>query len=100
MWSKYTLSYNGSDEVYVRITEEDASAGPKVFDIYIANQGEQSLALLQQLNEEYATGVVSVKPAAKVAAGIYNLSGARQQALKRGVNIVVENGVARKVLVK
>ncbi|MBR1448791.1 MAG: chitobiase/beta-hexosaminidase C-terminal domain-containing protein [Prevotella sp.] len=100
MWSKYTLSYNGTDEVYVRITEEEASAGPKVFDIYIANQGEQSLALLEQLNEEL-TGIADVKTATRAAAGIYSINGIRQNSLKAGLNIVVEaDGSVKKIIRK
>ena len=100
MWSKYTLSYNGTDEVYVRITEEEASAGPKVFDIYIANQGEKSLALLEQLNEEL-TGIADVKTATKAAAGIYSINGIRQNGLKTGLNIVVEaDGTVKKIIRK
>ena len=101
MWSKSTISYDGTDEVYVRITEEVASAGPKVFDIYIANQGEKSKELLQQLQEEI-TGIKDVQqPTTKVAAGVYNLSGARQNGLQRGLNIVVEaDGTVKKVVVK
>ena len=101
MWSKSTISYDGSNEVYVRITEEVASAGPKVFDIYIANAGEKSKELLEQLNEEYVTGIKNVEQTTKAAAGIYNLSGVRQNALKTGLNIVVEtDGTVKKVIVK
>lgn len=100
MWGKYTTMYNGTDEVYIRITQDEAAGGAKVFDIYIANQGEQSLTLLQQLNEELASGIADVKQTAKVAEGIYNLSGMRQNGLKTGLNIVVKDGVARKVIVK
>ena len=99
MWGKYTTMYNGTDEVYVRIAQEEASGGAKIFDIYIANQGEQSLALLQQLNEEL-TGIADVKQAVNVAEGIYNLSGMRQNGLKTGLNIVVKDGVVRKIIVK
>ena len=101
MWNKSTVSYDGTNEVYVRITEEVASAGPKVFDIYIANAGEKSQELLDQLNAEYATGIKDVKQTMSVAAGIYNLNGVRQNSLKRGLNIVVTaDGTVKKVIVK
>ena len=104
MWSKYTLSYDGTNEVFVRVTEEVASAGPKVFDIYIANAGEQSQELLQQLLDEYnehLTGIQTIEQTTKAAAGIYNLNGMRQNGLQRGLNIVVNSdGTAKKVLVK
>jgi len=41
-----------------------------------------------------------VKPAIATKAAIYNLNGVRQQSLKRGLNIIIENGKARKVMVK
>lgn len=100
MWSKYTQSYDGTDEVFVRVTEEVASSGPKVFDIYIANQGEQSQALLQQLNEEL-TGIADVRKPAATAAGIFSLSGVRLNGLQRGVNVVVSaDGTAKKVMIQ
>ena len=100
MWKMYTRSYNGTDEVYVRVTQQTGDASAKIFDIYIANQGEQSLTLLQQLNEELASGIADVKQAVNVAEGIYNLSGMRQNGLKTGLNIVVKDGVVRKIIVK
>lgn len=101
LWGKYTHSYDGTDEVFVRITQEVASAGAKVFDIYIANQGEQSQALKQQLDNEYTNGVQDIEKAPKAATGIYNMNGMRQQGMKRGLNIVVYgDGTVKKVLVK
>lgn len=102
MWSKYTSSYDGTDEVYVRVTEEVASSGPKVFDIYIANQGEQSQALLDELREEL-TGIneISAQPSMKTPAGIYSLNGVRLNSLQRGLNIVIDqDGQVRKVMMK
>ena len=101
MWSKYTLSYDGTDEVYVRITEEVASAGPKVFDIYIANQGEESQKLLDELNAELS-GIETVSSSATLApAGIYTMGGVRTSTLQRGLNIVVSaDGSVRKVMIK
>ena len=101
MWGKYTQSYDGTDEVFVRITQEVASAGAKVFDIYIANQGEKSKALLEDLNNEL-TGIETVADhTAKATKGIYNINGIRQQTLRRGLNIVVTaDGKAKKVMVK
>lgn len=101
MWKKYTRSYNGTGEVYVRVAQETGSATAKIFDIYIANQGEKSQELLKQLQDEY-TGIEEVQQqTTKVAAGIYNLSGVRQNSLQRGLNIVVEaDGTVKKVVVK
>ena len=104
MWKKYVRSYNGTDEVYARVAQHEggstSSSGPKVFDIYIANQGEQSLALLEQLNEEL-TGIADVKTATRAAAGIYSINGIRHNGLKTGLNIVVEaDGTVKKIIRK
>ena len=62
---------------------------------YVLNNGEKSKAY----NEE-TVGISTVKPAITTKAAIYNLNGVRQQSLKRGLNIIIENGKARKVMVK
>ncbi|MBP3842258.1 MAG: chitobiase/beta-hexosaminidase C-terminal domain-containing protein [Prevotella sp.] len=102
LWSKFTCSYDGTDEVFVRVTEEVASSGPKVFDIYIANQGEKSNALLEELQQEL-TGIheIAAQPATTASAGIYRLNGVRLNSLQRGLNIVVgQDGQVRKVMMK
>ena len=53
MWKKYTNSYNGTDQVYVRVAQISGGAGAKIFDIFVANEGENSKALLEQLHQEY-----------------------------------------------
>jgi hypothetical protein len=102
MWKKYTNSYDGNEEVYVRLAQETGSLGAKIFDIYVANAGEKSQELLDQLNEEYANGIQDISYSAKkIAAGIYNLNGTRLSTLQRGINIVVyEDGSVKKVFVK
>lgn len=101
MWGKFSAAYDGTDEVYVRVTQTEASGGAKVFDIYIANQGEKSKALLEDLNNEL-TGIETVADhTAKATKGIYNINGIRQQTLRRGLNIILTaDGKAKKVLVK
>lgn len=101
MWGKFSAAYDGTDEVYVRVTQTEASGGAKVFDIYIANQGEKSKALLEDLNNEL-TGIETVADyTAKATKGIYNINGIRQQTLRRGLNIIVTaDGKAKKVMVK
>lgn len=95
-WKKTLLSYEGTDEVYVRILHTDAKSSGQIYDIYVMNNGEKS----QQYDEQAITGIAAVKPATAKGAAIYSLSGARRASMKRGLNIVVENGVARKVMVK
>ena len=104
MWKKYTRMYEGTDEVYIRIAQQTGGSGAKVFDI-VANQGENSQALLQQLKEEYdayVQGIDETQHKVKtVQAGIYSLNGVRRQALQPGLNIVVyTDGTVRKVAVK
>ena len=87
------VSYEGTDEVYVRLAHKGGNSAGQVFDIYILNSGEKSAAY-----SEEATGIKNVK-AAKKAAGIYGINGVRRQALGRGLNIVIdEQGRAKKVV--
>ncbi len=90
------LSYEDAAEVFVRVAHVGGGTKAQVYDIYLLNNGEQS----KQYNEETAAGIETVKPATVKTAAIYSINGTRQQGLKRGLNIVVENGVAKKVLVK
>ena len=89
-------SYEGNDEVYVRIAQTAGGTKAQVYDIYLLNNGEKS----KQYSEDVQSGIADVKPAAVKTAAIYNINGVRQQSLKRGLNIIVENGVAKKVIVK
>ena len=102
MWKKYINSYNGTDEVYVRLAQVTGSLGAKIFDIYVANAGEESQKLLEQLNEEYTNGIQDItRTPKKIAAGIYHLNGTRLSTLQRGINIVVyKDGSVKKVFVK
>lgn len=102
MWKKYVNSYDGNDEVYVRVAQTTGGAGAKIFDIYVANAGEKSQALLAELQEEYLNGIEDVQMAkSTVPAGIYSISGSRLTSPKRGLNIVVgTNGKAKKVMIK
>lgn len=89
------LSYEGTDEVYIRLAHVGGGSAGQVFDIYLMNNGEKSKAY-----SEETVGISTVKPAIATKAAIYNLNGVRQQSLKRGLNIIIENGKARKVMVK
>lgn len=105
LWKGYVRSYEGTDEVYVRLIQEGGGAGAQIWDIYVMNSGENSAALKQQYDEEYneyVTGIQTVTDQkAKVMEGIYNINGMRQQSLRRGLNIVVMgDGTVRKVMVK
>lgn len=102
-WQKNIVSYDGTDEVFVKIAAID-NAVIRVFDIYIKNEGEETA--------QYVTGIkdVSVSNGRTaegnvVATFIYNVSGTQLNSLAKGINIVkkvYENGVVetKKVVVK
>jgi len=94
-WKKTQLSFDGTDEVFVRLLHTAAKSSGQIYDIYLLNNGEKS-----QAYSEETTGIKNVKPAIAGKSAIFNLNGVRQQSMKRGLNIVVENGKARKVMVK
>ena len=85
--------YEGNDEVFVRVAQTAGGTKAQVYDIYILNNGEKSKAY-----SEEAVGISNVKPAIASKAAIFNLNGVRLQSMKRGLNIIVENGKARKVM--
>ena len=103
LWKGYERSYEGTDEVYVRIVQVGGGSSVQIYDIYVLNAGEESAALKQQFDEEYAaTGIQEVSAKnAKVMQGIYSINGIRQSGLRRGLNIVVMgDGSVKKVIVK
>lgn len=109
LWKKYTVSYTGTDEVYVRVKEYlgPNGSGPQVYDVYIMAEGENSKAIEAELAEKYneyiATGISEVKDtkAAGKVVGVYSVNGTQLNKPQKGVNIIkYANGTARKVLVK
>ena len=106
LWSKYTVSYEGTDEVYVRLKQVGGSSGAQVYDIYLLTEGEQSAIVKEEMKkewDEYATGIECIeKPEADYTpAAIYNINGMRINSLQRGLNIIkMSNGKAKKVVVK
>lgn len=89
-----TRSYEGTDEVYVRVYLSGLNSKVGFYDIYIANQGEKSQALMTGISEQVATPV-------RTTPAIYGVNGMRQQGMKRGLNIVVdEQGQAKKIFVQ
>ena len=90
----YTRSYEGTDEVYVRVIMTDKNSKIGLYDIYIANQGEKSKELL--------TGITEATAAAQPrSAAVYNLNGMRLNGKRRGLNIEVRaDGTVRKIYQK
>jgi hypothetical protein len=93
-----TRSYEGSDEVYVRAYLCGNNSKAAFYDIYIATAGEKSQELKNAIETGIAEPTMTVQPTQKPA--VYSINGVRQNSMKRGLNIVVEKGTARKVLVK
>ena len=93
------LSYEGTDEVYVRLSHVGGGSAGQVFDIYLMNNGELSKAY----NEE-TLGVQTVQPeGAVVRTEIFTLGGSRTANAGRGMQIIRKtyaNGsvVTKKVL--
>ena len=101
MWKKYTRSYDGDGEVFVRLAQLSGDMSAKVFDIYVAVAGEESKKLLDELNAELSGIDVIATDNSQPAAGIYSLGGVRLSQMQRGLNIIVANdGSVRKVIMK
>jgi len=103
LWKTYTTSYNGTDEVYVRMTQAGGGSSVQIYNMYILNEGEKSLELKKQYDDEwteFAAGIETVnRQGNKAMKAIYNLNGIRQNGLQRGLNIVVMgDGSVRKVI--
>lgn len=103
LWKTYTTSYNGTDEVYVRMTQAGGGSSVQIYNMYILNEGENSLELKRQYDDEwteFATGIETVnRQGNKAMKAVYNLNGIRQNGLQRGLNIVVMgDGSVRKVI--
>jgi len=101
-WKRTQLSYEGTDEVYVRLLHTQAKSSGQIYDIYLMNNGEYS----KQYSEAAHDGILTVATAAKVVrTEVYSINGTRQAALAKGVNIVRTTHAdgtvtTRKVLVK
>ena len=79
------LSYEGTDEVFVRLAHIGGGSAGQVFDIYLMNEGEHSQAIKQQI----ATGIQAVQPeGAVVRTEVFNLGGSRMSNAGRGLQIV------------
>ncbi len=106
LYKKFTVSYEGTDEVFVRTRIADGNSKAGFYDIYIMNEGEKSKAYKQQLDDEYANNAAGIecidKPTtSNVPAGIYNINGMRINSLQRGLNIIkMTDGSIKKVVVK
>lgn len=105
LWKTYTTSYNGTDEVFVRMTQAGGGSSVQIYNMYILNEGEASLTLKQQYDAEwetFASGIETINHQSKSSVkAVFNLNGIRQNGLQRGLNIVImSDGTAKKVVIK
>ncbi len=101
-WKRTCVSYEGTDQVYVRILHTQAKSSGQIYDIYVMNNGEYS----KQYSEEALDGIATVQPAGDIVrTEIYATNGARVQSMMKGINIIrrtYANGAVKtyKVIVK
>ena len=94
-------SYEGTDEVYVRVAQVGGGTKAQVYDIYVLNNGELSKAYTEE-----AAGITTVEPAGKVVrTEVYSLNGTRVGKTGRGISIVRQtyadgSVVTKKVVMK
>lgn len=105
LWKTHVRSYDGTDEVYVRVVQAGGGSSVQICNMYILNEGETSKALKAQYDEEYAalaTGIEDFRQAAfKATPGIYTPDGIRRSVVKPGLNIIVNSdGTVKKMLAK
>lgn len=101
LWKSYTRSYEEADEVYVRVIQAGGGSSVQIYNIYILNEGEKSLALKEQYQAEYeaAQSGIATVTSTKAVQGIYSINGVRRQQLQRGLNILVSaNGQVKKII--
>ena len=86
----------------MRIKQAGGGASVQIYNMYIMNEGEESLIKKAEYEDEYAAGITEAQQARRQqTAGIYTLDGVRVSQMRRGLNIVLSgDGKARKVLVK
>lgn len=81
-YKKTHLSYEGTDQVYVRIVHTDAKSSGQVYDLYIMNNGEYSQG------SDVTTAINDVQSSEAVRTEVYSLNGVRANAAVRGISIV------------
>ena len=84
-WKRTKVSYEGADQVYVRVLHTAAKSSGQIYDIYVMNNGEYS----KQYSEAALDGIVPVQPAGDIVrTEIYTTNGARVGSMVKGINII------------
>ena len=80
-WKRTLLSYNESNQVYVRLHHTAAKSSGQIYDIYLLNNGEAS--------KQYVDGILTLTPSGEVVGTeIFTVNGSRTSTLGKGINIV------------
>ncbi len=97
LYCKFVRSYESATPVLVRTRIINNVGRAGIFNIYLANEGEVSKRIIQ----EQMTGIANMQSAVSLPAGIYSVSGVRQNEMQRGLNIIVTSeGKIKKVFVR
>ena len=97
LYQMYVRSYEETTPVYTRVRIVNNGPRAGFFNIYITNEGEESKRII----DEQQSGIANVQRSTSNVQRIYSLSGARQNEMRKGINIIVTNdGNVKKVLVK
>ena len=91
LWKTHVRSYDGTDEVYVRVVQAGGGSSVQICNMYILNEGENSKTLKAQYDEEYAaqaTGINELSTNGQTAGKVYNLNGQQVQAPVKGLFIM------------
>lgn len=104
-WKKTQLSYDGTDEVYVRVHHTDAKSSGQVYDVYVLNNGERSKQYDETKVNESLGITLQAAEGNIIRTEVYSLSGTRMGKAGKGVSIIKQyynNGAVktRKVVMK
>lgn len=84
-WKKTQLSYDGTDEVYVRLLHTAAKSSGQIYDIYVMYNGEKS----QQYSDQTENGIANAQPQGNVVrTELFTIGGVRVSGKQSGLLIV------------
>ena len=101
-WKRTKVSYEGADQVFVRILHTEAKSSGQIYDVYVMNNGEYS----RTYSEGALDGIAEVLPEGGIVrTEIFTVNGAQVNTMYKGVNIIrrtYANGVVKtfKVIVR
>ncbi len=91
LYRRYARSYEGTDQVYVRLAHVAGATKAMVSDIYVLGHANVLTGIANVNSDKSETKIVAV----------YSVNGARLATLQRGINIVkYSNGVVKKLILR